>query len=66
MHVSSHYFKPLLHTVKSTVRKMNTPVLISSFHLRAHYVFLFMDCTAISDMTVHPSLTLRVAETSVL
>ena len=36
------------------------------FHLRAHYIFLFMDCTAISDMTVHPFLTLRVAETSVL
>ena len=36
------------------------------FHLRAYYIFLFMDCNAISDMTVHPFLTLRVAETSVL
>ena len=36
------------------------------FHLSAHYIFLFMECTAVSDMTVHPFLTLRVAETSVL
>ena len=36
------------------------------FYLSSHYVFLFMDCTAISDMTVLPFLTLHDAETSVL
>ena len=36
------------------------------FHLSSHYIFLFMDCTAISDMTVQPFLTLHDAETSVL
>ena len=36
------------------------------FHLTSHYIFLFMDCTAISDMTVYPFLTPRDAETSVL
>ena len=29
-------------------------MLISFFHLTSHYIFLFMDCAAISDMTVQP------------
>ena len=33
------------------------------FHLSWHYIFLFMDCTAISDMTIHLFLTLHDAET---
>ena len=34
--------------------------------LSPQYIFLFMDYTAISDMTVYPFLTLHDAETSVL
>ena len=36
------------------------------FHLSSRYIFLFKDCTAISDMAARPFLTLRDAETSVL
>ena len=44
----------------------NEHIRVDTFsHLSSHYIFLFMDCTAISDMTVHPFLTLHDAETSV-
>ena len=54
------------HTVKSTVRRMSTPVLISFSTWVNTIFFQYMDCTAIFDMTVHPFLTLHDAETSVL
>ena len=52
-----------IHTVKSENKHTRVDIF---FHVSSHYIFLFMDCTAISDMTVHPFLTQHDAETSVL